>query len=127
MEIGDTFLLDDRSIDPHLWVVISDPAADRERVVIVNLTSHDDLSKDSSCLLQVGDHPWVSHETCVRYKDARIVAELQLDALVKRKRLEPREPVSDELLTKILEGAERTEFLPLKCREILRLQGLIQV
>lgn len=55
MEIGDTFLLEDRTIDPHLWIVISDPVSDPDHVVIVNLTSHDDPAKDASCLLKGGD------------------------------------------------------------------------
>jgi hypothetical protein len=83
VEIGDAFLLENRTIDPHLWIVISDPSADSVNVVIVNLTSHDDPSKDASCFLQPGEHPWITHETCVRYKDARVVAESQLDVLVK--------------------------------------------
>lgn len=125
VEIGDALLLEDKSIDPHLWIVISDPAIDPDQVVIVNLTSHDDPSKDTSCVLQAGDHPWVTDATCVRYKDARIVPEAQLDELIKNKRLRPQEPVSDEMLTKIFRGAELTELLPLKCRKILQSQGLI--
>lgn len=127
MEIGDALLLEDRSIDAHLWIVISDPAIDPEQVVIVNLTSHDDPSKDASCVLQTGDHPWITHATCVRYKDARIVRESQLDELVKKKSLIPQEPVSDEVLTKIFRGVELTELMSLKCRKILQSQGLIQI
>lgn len=127
MEIGDAFLLEERSIDPHLWIVISDPAIDAEQVVIVNLTSHDDPAKDASCLLQAGDHLWITHATCVRYKDARVVGEAQLDNLVSKKRLRPQEPVSDDVLTKIFRGAEATSLLPLKCRKILESQCLIQI
>lgn len=125
MEIGDAFLLDDRSIDPHLWIVISDPAADSERVVIVNLTSHDDPAKDASCILDKGDHPWITHATSVRYKDARLAAESQLDELTRTARLKPQAPVSDAVLSKIFQGAERTELLALKCRTVLVAQGLI--
>lgn len=126
MEIGDAFLLEDRVIDPHLWIVISDPAADVERVIIVNLTSHDDLSKDSSCILDVGDHPWIKHATSVRYQDARLVRDRQLDELIKASRLRPQDPVSDVVLSKVFDGAEKTELLPLKCRAVLVGQGLIQ-
>jgi hypothetical protein len=71
MDIGDAFLLIDKSIDEHLWVVISKPGDNPDEVVIVNLTSHDSPDKDASCILDAGDHPWIRHRTCVRYMDAR--------------------------------------------------------
>ncbi len=39
MEGGDTFLRADN--DKHLWIVISDPLADPENVLLVNSTSLD--------------------------------------------------------------------------------------
>ena len=70
MNAGDTFLvaLPGTSYDSHLWIVISDPDADAERIVIVSLTSHR-ADKDQACLLRVGDHPYVKHDTCVNYRE----------------------------------------------------------
>jgi hypothetical protein len=126
LEIGDAFLLEDARIDPHLWIVISDPAMDEATIVVISLTTLTP-DKDQSCPLDVGDHPWISHATCVSYRDARCSSEAQLDALVKSGRLRPQPAASDALLTKILVGAERSEELPLKCRRVLSEQGLIQL
>ena len=124
MQIGDSFLLVDRDVDPHLWVVISHPQQSAQAVVIVNLTSLERM-KDQSCVLNVGDHPWISHATCVQYADAKCVSEEAIDRLVASGLLQPREPASDELLAKILRGAARTEAIPVKCKRVLVEQDLI--
>ncbi|MEX2120191.1 MAG: hypothetical protein WD847_11405 [Pirellulales bacterium] len=126
MEIGDAFLLEDSKIDPHLWVVISDPGKDDEQVVIVNLTSHDSPEKDDSCILDPGDHPWVRHKTSVRYRDARVASERDLDKLVKKRKLKPQNPVSNETLGKILAGAQMSPHFPLRPRRILQDQDLLE-
>jgi hypothetical protein len=69
MEGGNTFLRKDG--DNHLWVVLSDPQLDPETVLIVNLTTFDPR-KEGVCILAAGEHPWVTHETCVSYEDAVI-------------------------------------------------------
>jgi hypothetical protein len=130
MEIGDTFVARDPRVDDHLQIVISDPAQDPTRVVLVSLTSYDqfahEMYKDASCLLYPADHPWIEHATCVSYRDARVVSDQHLDDAVAKGPLEKLEPVRDDVLRRILEGAERTDELPNKCRQILEEQGLIE-
>ena len=128
MNIGDTFL--PAKVNDHLHVVISDPAANAEEVVVVSLTSYvtfgEKCRKDGSCLLDRGDHPWIDHTTCVSYRDGRIVAESQLNALLADGQITLREPITNSVLTRILEGAEKTDELPNKCKVVLEQQGLIQ-
>lgn len=125
MEIGDVFLPADLRINDHPRVVISHPQTDPEAVVLVNFTGFDDLYKDDSCILEVGDYAWLTKRTCISYRDAKLAKETDLDALVRRELLRVMPPVSDAVLAKILEGAERTEELPGKCRRVLERQGLI--
>jgi hypothetical protein len=128
VNIGDTFL--PGRVNDHLHIVISDPVLDADELVLVSLTSYDTFQhqcrKDGSCVLDRGDHPWITHTTCVSYRDGRVVAESKLDDLLRRGEIESREPVADQILTRILEGAEKTEELPNKCRSVLERQGLIQ-
>ena len=56
MKAGDTFYVRDRSVDAHLWVVISDSGKSAEQVLIVNMTTYES-SKENVCLLDAGDHP----------------------------------------------------------------------
>lgn len=69
MKAGDTFKLVNKDI--HLWMVISDPEQDPHRVLLVNFTTWTPR-QDPACVLQEGDHPFIHHETCVNYADARI-------------------------------------------------------
>ncbi len=64
MNAGDTFKIPqpETSLDTHLWVVISDPAADAENILIVNFTTSR-ADSDKACILQPGEHPFVRHET----------------------------------------------------------------
>jgi hypothetical protein len=130
VQIGDTFLSRDRRIDDHLHVVISDPGADASRVVIVSVTSYDkfahEIYKDSSCILRPKDRPRIRHETCISHRDGRVLSEDLLDKAVAAGTIAMEEPASNGVLTRILEGAERTDELPNKCRVILEQQGLIQ-
>lgn len=63
IQLGDTFYWKDGG---HLWVVISDPSAHQGEFVIVNLTG-DLFRAGRECVLQVGDHQWVTKETYVYY------------------------------------------------------------
>lgn len=130
MEIGDFFLFRSRNVNEHPFVVISMPDLDAERVVIVSLTSYDkfyhEIEKDGSCVLQEGDHAWIHHQTCVSYRDAKIVTHALLDQLESDGAIVKLTPVSDDLLTRILEGAQQTDELPGKCRKVLEDQDLIE-
>ena len=42
MKAGDAFYIRDRSVDTHLWVVISDPQRDPARVIMVSVTTFED-------------------------------------------------------------------------------------
>ena len=119
---GDTFLV----VRPynHLYVVCSDPAADPVYVVIVNFTTFRPKEEDC-CIIKPGEHPFVEHRTCVRYKDARIVAVEDLMKLQASCHLQQKEPVSKELLARIRAVASQSDFLPEECRRFLHNQGLI--
>ncbi len=122
MNAGDTFI---DALHGHLWIVLSDPAIDPERVVIVNLTTYT-VDEESACVLKKGDHPFVRHKTAVRYRDARIASPADLKTLREARKLAPREPCSKSLLQKLRGGAsEDADRLPKECRELLEEQELI--
>ncbi|MDZ4852861.1 MAG: hypothetical protein SGI77_26540 [Pirellulaceae bacterium] len=106
MEIGDVYLPTDPRIDKHPRVVISDPDANPEAVVLVNFTGAEDEYRDHSCILEIGEHPWLRKRTCISYKDASLIEQDSFDKLLANKKMTKLQPVSNEVLTKILEGAE---------------------
>ena len=72
MNLGETFIPVATARQDHLHIVVSEPN-DAGQVAVVNLTTRR-WDSDTCCLLQVGDHPWVKHETVVLYSHAQLLA-----------------------------------------------------
>jgi hypothetical protein len=127
MNAGDTFRIPQpgTSLDSHLWVVISDPVVDAERVLIVNFTTRRKDS-DPACILQAGEHPFVHHETCVNYAGAKVVSRAQIQILLQRGLLSSHTSLSVNLLKRIRDGAAASERMSLEHADILVEQGLIE-
>ena len=127
MKAGDTFRIPEpgTSLDSHHWVVISDPAVDPQRVLIVNFTTRRKDS-DPACILQAGEHSFVHHETCVNYAGAKVVSEAQIQALLQKGLLTSHASLSAALLTRIRDGAAASERMSLYHADILIEQGLIE-
>jgi len=125
MDAGDTFLVDrpNTSYDSHLWIVISDPAVDADRVVIVNLTSHR-ADKDQACVLEVGDHPYVAHRTCVNYNGAKVVRDADIAFLLRTGKTRACAACSAALLQRIRDGIPESR-MTLGIVEVLVEQGVI--
>jgi hypothetical protein len=124
MEAGDTFYLPDESADGHLWIVISDPRKNANRVLLVSMTSHD-VSKEHACLIDAGEHPNVTHKTCISYKPARQTALENLDRLRDSGYLKMQPPVSPELLERIRRGVSLSKRIDLEHVELMEEQELL--
>ena len=96
---------------PHLHIVIS-PIING-KVLLVNITTLKHNS-DHTCVLKVGDHPFLTHDSIINYGDA-IDAEVDLLKLsIRTKLFTPKAPVSEELLRRIQAGALKSTALPKK-------------
>lgn len=104
MAPGTTFYL-----NGHLWVVISDPAGDEERVLCVQFNRWKRFL-DQACVLDVGAHPFITERTCVNFQHAMLAPLLNLLTLMDSGDLTFREPATPELLNKILGGAEKSRL-----------------
>jgi hypothetical protein len=119
---GDTFI-PPKPYD-HLYMVISDPAMDRDRVVLVNFTSYEPEEEDC-CLANPSEHVFLTKKSCVRYKDARIATVDSLTKLVQTGQLRSHQPLSADLLARVRQGAALSDYLPEGCRKILADQHLV--
>src|SRR5207245_971824 len=111
-----TFLLS--SPYNHLYVVCSDPARDSKQVVLVNFTTFE-VEEESCCIINAGEHPFITRKSCIRYKDARIATVDALKQLEDMGQASRRESVSSDLLARIRNGASESDFFPEGCRRIL--------
>jgi hypothetical protein len=93
--------------------------------LIVNLTSwrHD---REQACILHSGDHPFVTHDTCINYRQSRLVAPEQLQQAFARGALTGDAPVGADVLQRIREGAAQSKLIPLQNLDLLKRQGLVE-
>ena len=104
MNAGETFHAQaPGSTRPHLYVAVTDPDPEGN-FVIANITSQSE-SKDQSCVLDVGDHPFIRKQSVVNYAEARITNQDAVSAGARRGVIQYDAPVTPEALAKIQAGA----------------------
>ena len=125
MDIGDCFVnKPGRNTPSHLWIVLSDPNADPDNVLIVNLTDAD-KHHDDSCIMTNADHAWLDKESVVAYQWSKITSVVDLANIDGRGLLDHKHPLSSGALQRVLDGAYASDELTGARRELLRRQGLI--
>lgn len=108
--VGETFRL---VAGGHLWMVISAPEGTNGTFVMVNMTSLGAHSVDTTCLLRVGDHPAVHHDSVIYYMDAKEwwnVGEHGHNYYTARGTLIPEQPLSRDVLRRVQDGALVSQF-----------------
>jgi hypothetical protein len=77
---GDTFILKrGTGSTPHLRVVSWGPAGEADAYLIVHLTTVRPHT-DRTVVMQAGEHPFIQHDTCAVYSDARRTTAEKLNA-----------------------------------------------
>ncbi len=126
MQAGETFRSTPRAPtkDRHLWIIASEPSADPEHVLIVNVTTYEP-GKDDSCVLEAGEHPFITHKSCVRYAGANVTSLAKIRKAITDGLVETHSPVRPDILAAVRDGAARSPYLRLAHRHLLERQGLI--
>ncbi len=96
------------SLEEHLWVAITTPDASG-KFVLVNVTSQGP-EKEQTCVLNAGDHPFIKHESVIRYVDATIVDLTLVREAIAGKIMRPNAPMSAAVLRRIQSGAIVSKF-----------------
>lgn len=105
MNVGDTFL---RPAHPmpgekqHLWIIITSPNPENQ-VLIVNITSLKPW-QDQTVILNSGEHPFITQQSCVFYREAEIVDNSRLDEAEEKGAIVKRESCSERLIALIRDG-----------------------
>jgi hypothetical protein len=119
MRRGDTFLGGGEAHgENHLWLVINDPSAHSGIALIVNV-SNLRPNAETTCLVRRGEHPFMQHDSYVRYGSARRANVVDLEKLVKAGRLKLHQIASGTLLEKIRAGAKASSLLAEELRALL--------
>lgn len=108
--------------DKHLHIVCNDPTpypkyANAESVLLVNITTlYPDLPFDPTCILNIGDHPFIQHQSFVFYGKADIFAATRLVAGVQSGELVVRQECPGPTFTRVLSGFELSKKVPGKIK-----------
>lgn len=107
LRAGDTFFLNNTggAANPagsHLMIcLIVDP--DRDSAIIVpTVTRHE--HSDPSCVFNVGDHPFIQHESCASYDFAREISLKEVNEQIDKRKIKLQERLSKGALIRLLIG-----------------------
>lgn len=115
---GCTILIVDRP-KSHLWIVLTDPTPHPEHVLAVMIVTRK-LHSDTTTVLQLGDHPFIKHASCVLYSTARTFSVTTLNEWLAEGDAQFKLSVSPELLTRIRKGLIDSDFTVNAIREYFR-------
>jgi hypothetical protein len=107
---GQSLLMPSGPSGNHLFFVILGPIqldnrGSTPQVLTVSVTSiKPDLPFDDACVLKVGDHPFIQHDSYVAYRHLRIDPLPHVERLVQSGVWQPHTPCSPELLERIIRG-----------------------
>jgi len=118
LSCGDTFLTGDGDEDNfHLWVILTEPS---EGEVVTACVVTAIKRSERLVLLNIGDHPFVQHESVISYRFAKIRLVEDIERMLAQGTAKRREPVSPELLNRIQTGLIDSDFTPNGVRNYFR-------
>ena len=109
MECGKTYLLyddDDPASKPHLHVVISDPNASNQ-IVLVSVTTQRAKS-DMMTPLAAGIHPFIVNASVISYNYSKMMTCDQLQKLIDTGAAIPKADAREELVRRAQDGMQET-------------------
>src|SRR4029077_2974411 len=111
IQAGDTFVM---GIGGPLWMVLSEPDKNGGMFVMTNLTT-DKEGAGTSCEMNVGDHPWISHKCYVSFGDMREVSPQQasdIQRFMSAGAICKQFPLKQEVLQRIRSAAKTSSAVP---------------
>jgi hypothetical protein len=93
-------------------------------VLFVSITSYD-VTKEDVCLLDVADHPFVKHKSCIAYGSAKDAPLAALLGLLSAGQLRISEPVSAGLLERIRRGVSLSRDIKQKYIDLMLEQDML--
>lgn len=94
----------------HLRIIISNPNEDNEFLTVPVDTFKSDF-QDKSCIIEQGEHQFITHKSFVNYKYAKVISFAKIFNGLQQGIFIKKEDVSAELLLKIQNGAKKSRNL----------------
>jgi hypothetical protein len=104
----------------HLYVVLTEPN-DKGCIIWVSWNSlKDGRFYDKTCVLDVGDHPFITKKTWVNYGRAAIVTVEEIKRNLARGVLAENDPMKEEVFNRIAAGLLASDHTPMEAAEFYR-------
>ncbi|HYV34691.1 MAG TPA: hypothetical protein VE988_03240 [Gemmataceae bacterium] len=128
MDAGTTFVLarEHKTIDDHLWVVVSDTKLFSDQVVIVNLTTATP-EKDQTCIIEPQEHAWLRHRSCVSYFHAKVTTLTKLLECKDKGLIVLQDTLDAKVLARICACSGDSTTLPPDIADVMVAQRLIRL
>jgi len=126
MNCGDTVLIPAPGSGPisHLWIIVTQPCPITHLCVLVNITTLRN-AQDQTVTLGPTDHPFVRHQSAIRYSDAQFADVRTLRHDLASGIIVAHQPCSPATLRLVQDGIYASPYTPKKiqnfCREFWRL------
>lgn len=109
----------------HLHVICSKQFFNKDTgalsVIAVNISSvRDEIEYDETCILRAGDHPFIKHDSYVRYKDAVVMKVDRILNAIESNEITVLNDISDEVFERVFSGFEQSKFTNTKIKKLLR-------
>lgn len=111
---GECLLIDSGPSGKHLFVIVRvvTQTKGKSQVISCPVCSIGDLPKyDTACVLQAGDHPFVTHPTFVDYRNARLDDSSHVENMVRVLTFIPQSSASPEMLLRLQTGLRESMFV----------------
>ena len=102
----------------HLWFVINTPLEHGNTALMVNISSLSSVA-ETTCILQGGEHPFITRESYVRYGSTRQALVAELCRAEARGLIHRQERASQRLVEKLRAGAMASPRLAKKFLALL--------
>lgn len=119
LEAGDTYFDSSNSSSTrHLYFILAVDST-LVSVAVVNTTSNQS-NKEQTCIIESGEHPAITKESIVFFKESRILKYDMLLEDIEKKIIQKSEKASPALLRKIISASLVSKFIPKEIKEFIR-------
>ena len=109
----------------HLHILCTKQFINRDTgemsILAVNISSvKDGIDYDKTCILHAGEHPYITHDSYVRYKDAVAMRISRILSLIDSGDITVLGNVSEDVFQRVLVGFEKSPQTKTKIKKLLR-------
>lgn len=108
----DTLLIPSGPSGEHLFAITTDACNEANHLLLNVSTIREGSFHDPACIVNVGDHPFITSQSYVVYRSGQIQKAERLTLMVDGWVYKKHQPACDALVKKMLDGVTVSRFTP---------------